>query len=203
MKNYFKYLCILSLYFTNICEAYLTNSESAELVPENQFRVTLEPQVNYFAVNSHLDFGVSEDSQVRLSAGIGGTGYNFDFFFKRVPYPDYDKQPAMGYKIGASFMMDQKKEMVLTPIIAPLISKNLIIKKDKWTPYISLPIGVSVHRSATTTPVHFVAGVELTPSSVENMQFGGEIGLNVKDSFTYVSGYVSFYFEPTEQVIDN
>lgn len=183
--------------------AYLTMGESAELVPENQFRATLEPQINYFAVNSHLDLGVAEDAQIRLSLGVGGTGSNLDFFYKRVPYPDYDNQPAIGYKIGASFLAVGNKDTVLTPMFAPIISKNLIIHKDRWTPYLSLPIGVSVHKSTSKTPVHFVAGIEYVPSSVENMQFGGEMGLNVKDSFTYVSGYVSFYFEPTEQVIDN
>lgn len=180
----------------------MTIAESAELVPENQFRVSLEPQVNYFNFNTHFDTGVAEDAQVRLSAGIGSGNYHFDFFYKQIPYPDYSDQPAIGYKIGAIFARENNSS-VLTPLFCPLISKNILIHKDRWTPYLSLPIGVSVFQSRSTTPVHFVAGFEFVPTSVENMQFGAEMGLNIKDSFSYMSAFVSFYFEPTEQVIDN
>jgi hypothetical protein len=201
MKSIFVFILLITASIQK-ASAYMTVAESGELVPENQFRVSIEPQVNYFDFSGHFDTGVAEDAQVRVSAGMGSTGYHFDFFYKRIPYPDYDDQPAIGYKFGASFARESNSSVV-TPIFYPLISKNIIIKKDRWTPYASLPIGVSVFQSRSSTPIRFVAGVEYVPTSVENMQFGGEIGFNVKDSFSYASGYVSFYFEPSEQVIDN
>lgn len=194
---------IVFVYFSSQkASAYMTVAESAEIVPENQYRLSMEPQFNYYNFNAHFDTGVAEDAQVRLSAGFGAGNYHFDFFYKRTPIPDYESQPAIGYKIGALFAKDNNLSIV-TPTFCPLISKNIMINKDRWTPYVSLPIGVSVYQSTSTTPVHFVTGVEFVPTSVENMQFGGELGFNVKDSFSYVSAYVSFYFEPTEQVIDN
>jgi hypothetical protein len=201
MKYIFIFI-ILSLNLTQIAAAYMTVAESGELVPENQFRISIEPQINYFDFAGHFDTGVAEDAQVRLSAGVGNAGHHIDFFYKRIPFPDYDNQPAIGYKIGVSFAKESKSNVV-TPLFYPLISKNFIINKDRWTPYLSLPIGVSVFQSRSETPVRFVTGVEYVPTSVENMQFGAEIGFNIKDSFSYASAFVSFYFEPTEQVIDN
>lgn len=182
----------------------MTTAESAELVPEHQFRISIEPQINSstFNFNSHFDTGVAEDAQVRLSAGVGAGNYHFDFFYKKVPFPNYDNQPAIGYKVGAVFARENELN-VMTPIFCPILSKNLLIDKDRWTPYVALPIGVSVYQSHATTPIHFVAGFEYVPTSIENIQFGGEMGLSAKDSFSYISGFISFYFEPSEQVIDN
>jgi hypothetical protein len=197
-----KFFIIFISFFIQIASAYMTVSESGELVPENQFRLSLEPQTNYFNFNAHFDMGVAEDAQIRLSAGVGSGNYNFDFFYKRIPFPDYDTQPAFGYKIG-TLLARENNFNVITPIFSPLVSKTILVNKDKWIPYLALPIGVSVYQSHSTTPVHFVAGFEFVPESAENMQFGTEMGFNIKDSFTYMSAFISFYFEPTEQVIDN
>ncbi len=195
-------LILYVLFFlTNIAYGYLTTSESGDIVPEGQYRITVEPQLNYFGVTTHFDSGIKEDSQVRLSIGAGQGGYHFDFNFKQVPFPDYDDQPAIGYKIGASFAkMDGKS--VITPRFYPIVSKSMMIENNRWTPYLSIPIGISVSQSKSTIPTHFVVGCEVTPSSLDNIQFGAEMGFNIRDTFSYVSGYISFFFEPTEQISD-
>ena len=204
MKKLFFIFIGFTILFTQKTFAYVTSAESAELVPENQLRFTFEPQVNSsnFNFNTHFDTGVAEDSQVRLSAGVGSGNYHLDFFYKKIPFPDYDTQPAIGFKLGAIFARENKTDVV-TPVLCPISSKNIMIDKNRLTPYIALPIGVSVYQGRSLTPVNFVAGFEFVPTSVENIQFGGEMGFNVRDSYSYVSGYVSFYFEPTEQIIEN
>lgn len=198
--NFKKYFILLMLStWAHQSQAYFTTAESGDIVPEGQYRVTVEPQFNYFGVSAHFDAGTSEDSQIRVSAGAGQSGYNFDFYYKRIPYPDYDKQPAIGFKYGASFAKIDGSS-VITPRFFPMISKSIMIDNNRWTPYLSLPIGVSVSQSKSTTPTHFVMGCEITPSNIDNIQFGAEMGLNIRDSFSYISGFISFFFEPTEKI---
>lgn len=195
---------VFTLIIISNCKSwsYLTNADSGDIVPEGQYRLSVEPQFNYFGVGAHFDAGTAEDAQIRVSAGAGQDGFHFDFYYKRIPIPDYDKQPAIGYKFGASFAK-MNGASVITPIFFPIMSKSFIIDNNRWSPYLSLPIGVSVSQSKATTPTHFVMGCEVTPSTLDNIQFGGEMGFNVKDSFSYVSAYISFLFEPSERITDS
>ncbi len=182
--------------------AYLSTIDSGELVPINQYRLILEPQANPFNLSAHFDAGITDSSQLRLSLGAGESGTHFDFSYKTIPIPNLDTQPAMGYKIGTIFASEKGRENSLTIRFTPLVSKNYIINQNRWTPYLALPLGVSVRKSTSTTPTHFVVGTELTPSTTPDMQFGAEVGANLRDSFSYVSVFVSFYFEPTETETD-
>lgn len=182
-------------------EAYFANIDSGELVPMDQYRLILEPQVGHFNLTAHFDAGITESSQLRVSLGAGESGTHFDFFFKSVPYPDFDNQPAIGYKVGTVFSAD-KGANVLSIRLMPLISKTYVIKQNRWTPYLSVPLTVSMQKSTSTTPIHAVIGTELNLPSAPDMQVGFEVGSSIKDSFSYASAFISFYFEPSDSETD-
>lgn len=194
---------LLSLLMTPIKSwSYLSTVDSGELVPINQYRLILEPQANPFNLSVHFDAGISDSSQLRLSFGSGESGSHFDFSFKSVPIPSLESQPAIGYKVDTIFANEKGSTNSLTVRISPLISNNYLINKNRWTPYAALPLGVSVRKSSSSTPVHLVVGTELTPHTTPDMQFGAELGIGLKESFSYFSAFVSFYFESTESESD-
>lgn len=180
---------------------YFTNADSGELVPVDQYRLLIEPQVGHFNLSAHFDTGVTDSSQVRVSLGAGEDGSHFDFFYKNIPFPDYENQPAMGYKVGAVFA-SEKGDSLISLRLMPLISKIYEIGDNRLIPYASLPLTVSIHKSSSTTPIHAVIGTELSFDSVPDMQLGCEIGSSLKDSFSYASVFMSFYFEPMDHVTE-
>ena len=155
--------------------------------------------MGHFNLTAHFDTGVSDSSQVRVSLGSGEDGTHLDFFYKDIPYPDYGQQPAMGYKVGTVFNSEQG-ENTFTLRLMPLVSKTYEINMNRWTPYFSLPLSVSVQKSTSTTPIHAVLGTELGLPSAPDMQLGFEVGVSLRDSFSYASAFISFYFEPPENV---
>lgn len=182
-------------------KAYFSVIDSGELVPKDQYRFILEPQFGHFNITAHFDAGITEEAQSRVSIGAGEDGTHFDFFYKTIPIPDIDSQPAIGYKIGTSFAID-RGETIFSLRFIPLISKTMQIKKYTLTPYFSLPLSVSMFKGASTTPIHAVLGTEMTLPKTTDMQVGMELGSSLKDSFSYISGYITFYFEPTETELD-
>ncbi|MEY4616476.1 MAG: hypothetical protein RJB66_1436 [Pseudomonadota bacterium] len=200
---YFKSLFVYSalLLVPAMASAYLTNADSGELVPIDQYRLVIEPQVSHFNLTAHFDTGISDSSQMRVSLGSGEDGTHLDFFYKNIPVPDYGNQPAIGYKVGTIFASDRGTN-IFTVRFMPLISKSYEINQNRWTPYLSLPLSVSTVKSTSTTPIHAVIGTEVTLESAPDMQLGCEIGANIKDSFSYGSVFISFYFEPPENVTE-
>lgn len=196
LKIFFIYTFILSA--SGFSYGFMGTIDSGELVPINQYRIILEPQLSPFNLDAHFDAGVTDSSQLRLSLGAGESGTHFDFFYKTIPYPNFDNQPAMGYKIGTIFASEKGGINSLTIRFTPLLSKTYKVQGNLWTPYLALPLGVSVRKSTSTTPTHFAVGTEFTPTSSPDMQFGLEAAANLRDSFSYISAFISFYFEPTE-----
>lgn len=194
----FLFITLFLFMFNSVSFAYLGTIDSGELVPLNQYRLILEPQLSPFNLDAHFDAGISDSSQLRVSLGAGESATHFDFGVKYIPYPDIDNQPAIGYKAGVLFASEKGNSSSLTLRFTPLISKSFVIDKNHWTPYAALPLGVSVQKSTSKTPTHLAIGVELTPFSTPDMQFGAEIGASLRDSFSYVSAFISFYFEPKE-----
>ena len=178
--------------------AYLGTIDSGVLVPVNQYRLILEPQLSPYNLAAHFDAGISDSSQLRISLGAGESATHLDFSVKYIPYPDVDNQPAIGYKIGTLFASEKGNTSSLAFRFTPIISKTYEIDKNHLTPYLALPLGVSIQKSTSKTPSHFVLGAEFSPPSTPDMQFGAEIGANLRDSFSYVSAFISFYFEPLE-----
>lgn len=178
--------------------SFLSTIDSGELVPINQYRLILESQLSPYNLSAHFDAGISDSSQLRVSLGSGETATHFDFSVKYIPIPDVDDQPAIGYKVGALFATEKENASSLALRFTPLVSKTYEINKNHWTPYIALPLGVSIQKDTSKVPMHFAIGTELTLHTLPDMQVGAELGANLRDSFSYVSAFVSFYFEPSE-----
>jgi hypothetical protein len=123
-------------------------------------------------------------------------------FYKWVPIPDYEKQPAVGLMSGFLYSRQgwqHEQRDVLDFRVHPIISKQMETDIGLFTPYGSLPLGVTFVKGTSVFPVQLVGGTEFKPYSWENISFFAELGLDVHDAFSYIEFAAAFYFDETKK----
>lgn len=177
--------------------AFLTVNETAEILPENYYRLGVAPQLivsdgggfnaGFFA-DTHLD----DDLDARITAGSGETDFWTQVSVKWVPFPDVEKQPAMGGRAGVIFVRDEDHNYTGVQL-TPIFSKKADTRYGNMIPYAALPITWLSGKHKTYTAAQFTVGAEWFPS--EDKHIGGEFNLNLDNALSSVSVYFSFPFE--------
>src|SRR5690606_13854627 len=106
---------------------------------------------------------LSDDSNVRGIIGFGTTDFQVGGFYKWVPIPDVEGQPAIGFAAGVLYARTEGLND-LSLRFHPLISKQYQIDWGEITPYGSIPIGIRSIDGETDVPVQAVIGAELKTS---------------------------------------
>lgn len=178
---------------------YLTIGESGELTKPYQYRIGASPQFltnegGGMNVQAFLDAGWSDEIASRFSFGVGKVDFNLSGSLKYVPFPDVDQQPAMGIRLTGYFAR-QGSENVTTMQIAPLVSRKFDSDYGLWIPYTALAFNVGTFKDKGGLGTNFVIGSELKHPDAERFLFAAEVGFNLKDSFSWVAGFVSIPFD--------
>ncbi len=195
-----QFLVALSILLTTAQSfAYFSTIDTGDLLERGKYRAILEPQIildRYDGLNfvGRFDSGLTEDANVRALVGFGKVDFQMGGFFKYVPFPDVDKQPAIGGEAGILYArVNGETEFSLR--IHPLVSKKFATEIGDLTPYVSLPLGITNRASDTFVPVQLVGGSEWKTLKWDNLRFFAEVGLNINHSFGYISGAVAYYFD--------
>ncbi len=143
---------------------------------------------------ANLEMPFTEDLSTQFSLGIGKIDFNLGAGFKWVPIPDFNNQPAMGFKVSTWYARTEETN-VWTIQIAPMFSKKINTEAGLLIPYAAIPINVVMQKDNNHTGTQFTIGSELHTKKVEGMYFSAEATVNLKDSASYVSGSVSFPFD--------
>lgn len=169
----------------------LSTAETAEILPLDKMQLGAEVQLNAsdseFNFAGHFDKALTESSQMRGTLGSGKNGLLAGVSYKWTPYPDYDKQPAIGFRGGINYWRSESIN-VLNLTVQPIFSKKYDTSEGLVIPYISIPVGVSFVKSKTLNPMQFVMGAEYGA-------FGAEFGLELRDSFNYILIYWNYLFD--------
>jgi hypothetical protein len=178
---------------------FYETGESAEIAAPGVYKIGVMPQIRLsdgsgMNVTGFFDRGLDDDKSVRVQLGAGETDFYTGGSFKWVPIPDYKDQPAIGGKVEIIYGR-KSSDSVMSFRIHPLISKKFDTDHGLFTPYASVPLGVTTWRSNTETQVNLVGGTEWAPGNMKNMEFGAELGLNGSKSFSYIAGYVTFLLD--------
>lgn len=201
MTHQIRVFCMgLSLLFLQFqAKAYFEVGESAEISKPGMFKVGVMPQIR-LSGGSGMNFTgyfvapVDEEKSYRLQAGGGDTDFYASGSFKWIPIPDYKNQPAIGGKVEAIFGREGGDSLVSLRVM-PLISKKFEIHHGTLIPYGAVPLSYTTFRSTTESQINLVAGAEFITPQAQNMEFGGELGLNGNKSFSYISGYVTLFLD--------
>lgn len=178
---------------------YLTIGESGELVRANQYRIGASPQFltnegGGMNIQAFLDAGWNDEMASRFSFGVGKIDFNIGASLKYIPFPDVDEQPAMGVRL-AGFLARQGSENVTTLQIAPMVSKKFDSDYGLWLPYTAVAFNVGTFKDKSGLGTNFIIGSELKHPDAQKFLFSAEFGFNLKDSLSWVAGFVSIPFD--------
>lgn len=178
---------------------YLTIGESGELVKPHTYRIGGSPQFltnegGGMNVEAFLDAGWTDEMSSRFSFGVGKVDFNLGGSLKYVPFPDVSEQPAIGVKV-AGYFARMGSENVTTLQLAPMVSKKFDSDHGLWIPYTAVAFNVGTFKDKSGLGTNFIIGSELQHPDAERFLFAAEVGFNLKDSFSWVAGFVSIPFD--------
>ena len=190
---------ILFLLFTALANpsfAYFSVMDTGHLTQPEQYRVQGEGQFlmdapKGFNFNGRFTTGLNEDSEIQGEVGIGTIDYYFGGFWKWVPIPDTDDQPAIGARMGFTFA-SVNDYSTYGFNLTPLASKNLESDYGVFAPYLGIPIGLQKNSLDTNFTLQATLGVQWTPDQwkipeLRGFHFLMEYGFEIDDAFDYFS----------------
>ncbi|WP_409480098.1 hypothetical protein [Pseudobdellovibrio sp. HCB154] len=197
----FKWIQIISIFasafmLSRYSHAFLTINETAEILPENYYRLGVAPQLivsdgGGFNVGVYADAHIIDDLDGRITMGGGETDFWTQASVKWVPFPDVEKQPAMGGRAAIIYARDEDHNLTGVQL-TPLFSKKADTRYGNMIPYAGLPITWFSGNSSYVSS-QFTVGAEWFPT--EDKHIGAEFNLNLDNSLSSVSVYFSFPFE--------
>lgn len=186
--------------------AYLTISESAELPAATNYQVGFEPQFltnNGGGANAtaFFDAPLTDDIATRLWLGAGAIDFNVGATVKWVPFPDVEKQPGIGFR-GGAFYARNESENILTLQLAPIFSKKVDTEHGLFIPYAAVALDLTSTKEKNFTGSQIMFGTEYKTPEIPKMFFGLEAGFELNDSYSYISGTVTFPFDSSKGLFE-
>lgn len=172
-------------------KAFYTVQDTGEILPPGQFAIIGEGQIvtsrdSGFNIVGKVDMGLNDEIGFRALAGAGNTDFQFGGFAKWVPFPDFEKQPAVGI-IGGVHLARYKSNTETSLRAMPIVSKRIVADFGILTPYGSLPFALRSFDSKTETPLHVAGGAFYSHPDLKGFEFTGELGISLNKAFTYIS----------------
>jgi hypothetical protein len=187
---------LLILFFLTPGFAYLSLAETAEIIPEGHYRIGLIPEIilargRTVDVGAFLDIPIHDSLSSRFIIGSGDTSFYTGGSLKWTPFPDIDKQPAIGFK--TSFVYARTSSVSLYNYqVSPLISKIVKTEQGTLIPYVGIPVTLIYANSTNKTAAQFTVGTEWVYN--KDIQFGGELNLNLSETESSLVAYINFLF---------
>lgn len=191
-------LIFLLLFFSSKSFSYLEMVDTGELVPKNQYRAYggVNSIFNsYDGINATGRFatGIMNESEVQVEMGVGSVDFQVGGYYKWVPIPDYESQPAVGGKLGVHYGRIKGLD-VLNFSGTPIISKKFKTELGDFAPYGGLPVNVQVNEVKTNLGLALNLGTEWTTLRWNDIHFYFDLRLNLIETFSAVSVGVSYDF---------
>ena len=133
----------LALTWSPLASAFMGVGETAEIIPQGQYRIGFAPQL-YMGngggvdVGAYLDMNIDTSINSRFELGSGVTQFWASGSLKWVPFPDYERQPAIGGRAVLMYVRDNNQNFFNTQI-TPIVSKKYDTKIGRMIPYAGLP----------------------------------------------------------------
>lgn len=194
-------LLIATISFSQLANAFYTFQETGDLLAPDRYAVGTELQFrtsNGSGVNilGRVDGGFSDEWNYRGFIGLGDTDFQVGGHLKWVPFPDFEKQPAIGVTFGghiASYAVGDrgsKTEFALRTM--PFISKSYEAEVGQFTPYASLPLGLRTYDEETDATVQLALGTRFIHPEMLGAHYFAEVGFNLDNVFAYISVGANF-----------
>jgi hypothetical protein len=179
--------------------AYLNLAETADIPRQNQLIIGGYPQVflnegGGLNIGAFADYALSESISIRGLVEFGKIDFVLGTSIKFTPFPDIDKQPAIGLRGGFTYAREDSENLVSSHV-AVLLSKKVDTDQGLLNPYVGIPLTFTTTKDSNKTGTQFIAGSEFTPNEQPLMKFGAEAGISLKDSYSYILGFITYSFD--------
>jgi hypothetical protein len=175
---------------------------TVHFVEPGKMAVGLEPELTLtdgagLAVNAKFTQGVSDFMDAAAIVGTGGGPRRFrlggDLVFD--VFPDVDKQPGIGILArGIYYRVPNSGQFDLTG--APYIHKAFLTgegNKDEIEPFVAVPLGMAFDSGTYQWIGQIVIGSMFKNASTEKFRYSFEMGINLNNSESYLSGGITYY----------
>lgn len=183
--------------------AYVEIGESNDILNEGHYRFGSLLQMR-LSDGGGTNLTAFADGRINEEMGWRGFlgGGDLDFYaggsLKWVPIPDYQNQPSLGGKVEANF--GRKKDNSLFSVrVVPMASKKTDWVGHQWSPFVGLPIGVSSSAGKSDFFANLAAGSEVKFEGLDDVQFVGELGIGLTNSFSYLSIGVTYLLDANQR----
>lgn len=194
----------LTAFMASSAHAYLSIAESGEILPMNKYQAGVIPQVllnrgGGANVDAFFDMPINESTSARISLGAGAIDFSTFASVKFVPFPDIDNQPAIGVRVGLGVTRESDENWTLGQV-APLVSKKVSTDNGLFVPYAAIPFQFVSMKRENVTSAQFVVGSEWVYPETPDVRYGGEVGIEMNKSYSYVSIFVTLPFDSSKGI---
>jgi hypothetical protein len=175
---------IAATFFTAPAFAFYTLQDTGDLLKPKENQLGAEVQFithgDTTGVNAigRLDKGLKDDMNLRFEFGAGTTDLVAGAYLKWVPYPDYDRQPAVGFTVGAHYAHYNSNSEVALRLI-PFASKSFETDIGTVTPFAGLPFAIASYNGESTVPVQLALGSRYRNPEVKQCDFTVELDFDI------------------------
>lgn len=176
--------------------AYFDVMDTGEIMASGRYKLT--PEIQFITdggganIGTNFDLGLSEDMGLRFQAGAGDTDFSLGAFFKYMPFPDTDSQPAIGFNLGVVYAHDAG-DADYTLRWEPIVSKKFGFDWGGLTPYGSIPLGIN-HRGSSrynhdhnNFTVQAAVGTQVDLKTLPDVGLMAEVGFDLNKANSYVT----------------
>ncbi|MFN8943519.1 MAG: hypothetical protein ACK5WZ_02740 [Pseudobdellovibrionaceae bacterium] len=193
-RHLFSILFVVS--FSSFSQAYLSLAETADIPSQDQLIFGAYPQIflnrgGGANVGGFADIALAESFSVRGHFEVGKIDTVLGASVKFTPFPDIDRQPAIGFRGGFTYARDSDENFISTHI-AVLLSKKVPTDQGTFNPYVGIPLTFTSMKDGSESGTQFIVGSEYFDQESSPIRFGGEIGISLKDSYSYILGYITY-----------
>ncbi len=182
----------------NKAQGFLGLNDTAEIIPESRYKVGMIPQL-YLGkgggteVGVFFDMFVMDDINARFEIGSGVTDFWAAGSAKWVPFPDYDKQPAIGVR-GKFIYARELNLNFYNSQLAVIISKKFRNQVGDFIPYAGVPVTFVYEKNTRNFMAsQLVLGSEWVLN--KEFQMGAELDIDLAYTTTALSMYLAFQFD--------
>lgn len=194
MGLFASWLLVILFYLPS--QAFLWTGESAEILPQSGYRLSAIPQLklsNGTGLNlaAGLRTGWTDSTTYGAFLGLGDTDFFGSAHLKWTPIPDFESQPAVGFKFEG-LLARESSDTQFGLRVHTIVSKKFEGSSGLWIPFASLPLGILSGGGRNDFASNLALGSEYFPKKMSNWSFTAEIGLNLSQSFSYAMALVSY-----------
>jgi hypothetical protein len=184
------------LTFSSSAFAYFDVMDTGEIMAPGRYK--LAPEIQFITdggganVGANFDVGLTEDMGFRAQIGAGDTDFYLGAFYKYMPFPDTDSQPAIGFNLGVVYAYDAGGAD-FTLRWEPLISKKFSFNWGGLTPYGSIPLGINYRGSSryahdhNNLTVQAAIGTQVDLKTMPDVGLLAEVGFDLNKANNYIT----------------